>query len=227
MFIDPLYILISIPALFISSVSFILVRYYYSKYIKIPTSKNINGIDVVEKVARNYSLNISLNVSQSELDDNYNPFTKVITLSRNVARLPTIGSIAIASHELGHVLQYKYGFFFISLRKILYPIVGFVSTIGYIIFFLGLIFQVFNLMVVGFFSFVLSTIFTILLLPIEFDASRRALELIRKFDLLDYSEISGAKKVLVSASLTYVASAVQSLITLLYYAFRVFWTRRD
>lgn len=224
--IDPVYIILSLPALFIAFIAQILVRYFYSKYSNIPNKKNITGVDAVEGMAREYGLNIRLNVSLNDLSDHYNPLNRELTLSERVARTPTIASVGIAAHEMGHVLQHKKGSLLVGIRNIMVPVVNIGSTLGYILFILGLSLQFFELVMFGIALFSLSTLFTVVTLPIEIDASIKAMNMIKKLNLLDNDEIGGVRNVLTAAALTYVAAVMQSLSSLFYYIVRAFGVRK-
>lgn len=225
-YIDPLYLILSLPALLIGLTAQFLVRYFYSKYLQTPNSADITGIDFVEMILRKYDLDIRLNISLGDLLDSYNPLRGVLTLSERVARTPSIASVGIAAHEMGHVLQHKKGFFIVGIRTLLVPIVNIGTSIGYILFLLGLSLNFFNVAILGIAFFSLSTLFTIITLPIEIDASIRALKMIRGLDIFASYEINGVKKVLAAAALTYVAGVMQSLFTLIYYVLRAFGVRK-
>jgi Zn-dependent membrane protease YugP len=224
--IDPFYILISLPAILLGLVAQILVKSYYSKFSQIANVKRINGTDVAQKAVERYGLDIKLNVALGDLSDHYNPWKSELTLSDSVARLPSISSVGIAAHELGHVLQHKKSSFLMSIRNVLVPIVNIASTLGYFLFLLGLAINIFEAMVLGIVLFSLSTVFTIVTLPIEIDASLKAMNIIKELNLLEAYEIGGVKKVLTAAALTYVAATVQSVSTLFYYVIRAFGGRK-
>lgn len=221
MYIDLLYMTLMLPALILSIFASLLIKYYSHKYFNRPASTNLNGRDIVAKVATKYDLNLDLRISSADLSDNYNPYDQTLTLSSKVANRPTISSVAITCHELGHVLQHHNGSILIHIRRILVPAVNIGTNLGYILIVIGLILSVFNLAVIGLIFFSLSTVFAFLTLPIEIDASRRGLNLIKEMELLRPVEISGAKKVLISAALTYVAGLISSLSNLLYFFLQV------
>lgn len=187
---------------------------------------NLSGVDIVSKIAKDRGLNISLNVSMFGLSDHYNPLKRELTLSERVARVPSTASIGIAAHEMGHAEQHKKGSLLMGIRTFMVPIVNIGSTLGYILFILGLSMQIAGVVFFGIALFSLSTLFTIVTLPIEIDASMRALGMIRSLNTFNEEEISGVKKVLTAAALTYVASVVQSLSSLLYFILRSFGVRR-
>ncbi|MDD3648467.1 MAG: zinc metallopeptidase [Candidatus Dojkabacteria bacterium] len=226
MFIDPIYIIFSIPALILVLSAQILVKVFYSKFSKVGNSAGLTGVDVVEKISRTNNLDIKLNISMGQLDDHYNPRSKEITLSEQVARTPSIASIGIAAHEMGHAIQHRTGSLFINIRNFLVPVVNLGSTLGYILFLVGLSLQMFQLAIVGVGFFALSTVFTILTLPIEIDASVKALGMIQRLNIFSETDLGGVKKVLTAAALTYVAAIAQSLSSLLYFLFRAFGVRR-
>ncbi len=219
---DPIYLLISIPAVLLTFGAQLFVRYYYSKYSKIINYNRLNGLETVEKIAREHDINIKVNISLNDLSDNYNPINGTLTLSEKVARTPTVSSVGIAAHEMGHVLQHKNGFILIVIRNIITPIVNIGSTLGYFLFIVGLPLQLFNMVILGIILFSLSTLFTIITLPIEIDASVKALRILRSLNIVNEKEVGGVKKVLTAAALTYLAAVMQSLSSLLYYILRAF-----
>jgi len=225
-YIDPVYILISLPALLIGITAQLLVKYFYNKYNNVANSSRITGAEVAERFAKDYGLNIKLKISLSRLSDNYNPINRVLTLSDEVARRPSIASIGISAHELGHVLQHKKGSILVGIRNLIAPVVNLGSTLGYIIFLIGLSLQIFGAVIAGIVLFSLSTLFTIITLPIEIDASIKAVNMIKRTGILEEYEMNGVKKVLLAASITYVAAVMQSVSTLLYYVFRAVGIRK-
>lgn len=215
------YILFILPALGLSFIASLLVKYYSSKYLNIVTSKNISGLDTVKLIAQNENLNISLSTINNHLGDNYNPTNRVLTLSNEIANTPTIGSVAIAAHESGHALQHKQGSLLFKARGLIVPVVNIGTNIGYFIIMIALLISSINLGWIGVIFFSASTFFSLLTLPIEIDASKKALNFIRTQDLLDTTEIGGAKKVLIAASLTYFAGLISSFSTLLYFILKI------
>lgn len=226
-FFDPMYLLFSLPALLVAIIAQLLVKYFYSKYSRVPNTANMSGAEVVSEIARRNNFDIRLNVSLQDLSDHYNPINKELTLSDKVARNPSIASVGIAAHEMGHVMQHRKGFFLMSIRNVLPPIVNLGTTLAYLLFLIGWSFQIFGLILAGIVFFSVSTFFTLITLPIEVDASRRALKMVKELQLLTPSETNGVRNVLIAAALTYVAALLQSLSTLLYYVFRAMGVRRD
>lgn len=220
-FFDLTYILFSLPALIVGLIASLLLKYWTGKYRKVLNSNGHTGVDIAEKIAQRNSFGIRLNITPRFLGDNYNPVTKELTLSREVAQEKSITSVGIAAHELGHVDQdYSKNLLF-RLRTAIVPAVNIGSSLGYFLLIFGIIIGLSGLAWLGIILFSATTFFSLVTLPIEIDASRRALKLIRQEQLLFESEIPGVKKVLTAAALTYVAATLQSLGSLLYFVLRV------
>lgn len=227
MFIDPLYIIFALPAFLIGIVAQLLLKYYNSKYSQVKTSSGITGAQALEKIVNAQQFDITLAMTQQKLGDNYNTSNKVVTLSQEVANLPSIASVGIAAHELGHVQQHQKGSALMKARNMIVPAVNIGSSLGYMMMFGGIIINIAGVAWLGLLMFSGTTIFSLLTLPVEIDASKRALTLIQDNHILMPEEIGGVKKVLTAAALTYVAATVQSLGTLLYFFLRVQGVGRD
>ncbi len=221
MYFDPLYILFSLPAFLVGLIATFAINSTYKKYSSTLNSRGLSGIDVISYLSKKHGYNIGFEEGLADLDNHYNPANSTILLSRTVARTPSISSVAIATHEFGHVMQHKEGSFSIKLRSILLPALGFTTNIGYILIIIGLIIGVSGLAWVGIILFSGATIFSFLTLPVELEASTKALRIIKQEHFLDPVELDDAKKVLTAAAFTYVAATLQSLSTLLYFVFRV------
>lgn len=218
---DPLYLLYALPAFVIGLVAQILLTVWTRKYQKVQPMNNFTGVQVVEKIANNQNFNISLALTKQNLGDNYNPITHTLTLSEKIATTSSITSVGIAAHELGHVAQHQNGSILMSIRTTLVPTLNISTQIGYIMLIIGVILGITNLAWLGIILFSGTTLFSFLTLPIEIDASRRALNLLIKENILTPQELPGVKKVLSAAALTYIAATVQSIGTLLYFILRV------
>lgn len=220
-YIDPLYIIFSLPAIFIGGLASLLLRYWTNKYLSRENLNHITGVEVVERIARKKGLDIRLTVNDNFLSDHYNPSDRTLSLSRPIAQTTTITAVGIAAHEMGHALQHHNGNILLSLRNLLVPALNIGTSLGYFLLIMGIIIGFTQLAWVGIILFSGSTIFSFMTLPIELDASSKALKLIREEQLLFPEEISGAKKVLTAAALTYVAASLQSLGSLVYFFLRV------
>ncbi|MEI7578736.1 MAG: zinc metallopeptidase [bacterium] len=220
-FIDPLQIVFLLPALFLSLIATILIKYWSGKYLNQANISRTTGVDLVNRVAQKEHLDLRLDVINGSLTDNYDPRSRTLNLSYDVARGASITSVAIAAHELGHAIQHQKGSFLMTIRSMLLPALGIGTNLGYILLIIGIIINFTNLAWLGIILFSGAVIFSFLTLPIELDASRRGLALLRNEEILFADEMSGAKKVLFAAALTYLAAALQSLGQLLYFVLRV------
>jgi len=220
-FFNPLYLLFVLPAFILGLLATLLLRYWTSKYLKIGNINNLNGLQIAEKIARNDNLDFRVEVIEQTLGENYNPQNRTLSISREIGYHASIASAGIVAHELGHIQQHKAGSLLLKLRGALIPAVNIGSNLGYFLLVLGLILQFTTLAWLGIILFSLATVFSLLTLPIEIDASRRALKLLSRNQILYAKEMSGVKLVLSAAALTYVAALFQSLGQLLYFIFQV------
>ncbi len=186
-----------------------------------PNSTNVTGFQTVQAITESYNMHLGYNEVPGYLSDHYDPTNQTLSLSPDVSRRPTIASVAIAAHELGHAQQHLTKNPLMLARSFIVPVVNLGSTLGYILIVLGIIIAFANLAWLGVLLFSFSTLFSLLTLPIEIDASRRGIGMIQSLKLLDSTEIPAAKKVLLGASLTYVAAVVASLGNLAYFIFQV------
>lgn len=203
------------------------IKLTYNKYRKIPVENRITGRDLVEWFIDKYEIPLGLKIVNQNLADHYDPRNETVTLSAEVANNPSVASVAVAAHELGHVLQKHTGYPFFKLRGALVPVTNIGSQLGYWLMFAGLLLNYFNLAVIGLIFFSLSFLFILVTLPVEFNASSRALKFLREYKLLNERELRGARAMLTAAALTYVAAMLSSLLNILYFALRVFALRGD
>jgi hypothetical protein len=220
-FYDYGYLLFVLPALILGIIASILMRVWTNKYLQIENLKRITGVELVERVASRKGFDIRLNITADHLADNFAPNTGILTLSREVAQTSSIASVAIAAHELGHVDQHYSRSPLMMVRNFLVPAINIGTQLGYFLLMLGLILSFTPLAWVGVILFSSATLFSLVTLPIELDASRRAMNMLEEEQILFRDEMSGARKVLSAAALTYVAATLQSLLSLLYFIFRV------
>ncbi|HIK17534.1 MAG TPA: zinc metallopeptidase [Leptolyngbyaceae cyanobacterium M33_DOE_097] len=219
-FIDPYYLLfIAIPALVISAFTQMYLKSTFAKWSRVPNTEGMTGMEVANTLFSRTSLNpIPLERAGGNLTDHYDPGANVVRLSDPIATQPSIAAMAVAAHELGHVQQYQTGSGLIAMRSALLPALQFTPTISYISFTLGLLFNMAGLIWVGILFFGFMVLFSLLTLPVEFDASRRGLTLLKQAGLTDTAEeVAGARAVLTAAALTYIGAAITSVLQLLYY----------
>ena len=215
---DPMYYIIGLPALLLALYAQWRVRSTYQKYLSIPNAQGMTGIQAAQSLARAAGLYLKIEGVQGELTDHYDPRSKTLRLSRNVAGSTSVGAAAIIAHEMGHALQDDEAYAPLRLRSGLVPVVNLTSWLGPILFFIGLFFGFRELALVGVAFFAGAVVFSLLTLPVELDASRRAMELLQESRILvDQTALRGARQVLSAAALTYVAALAQSVSTMLYY----------
>jgi Zn-dependent membrane protease YugP len=162
--------------------------------------------------------NIAFEQTQGQLSDHYDPRSHTVRMSQKVASQPSVASMAIVAHELGHAQQHENNSVLITMRNVLLPAVRFSPTIAFISIFLGLLFNIAGLFWLGVIFYALLVLFSILTLPVEIDASRRGLKLLDKAGLMvTEQDRQGSKGVLTAAAATYIAAAVTAILQLLYY----------
>ncbi len=213
--IDPTYILVLIGFV-ITLIAQIFVSSSYSKYKKIKTKSGLDGFSVARKILDSHDLkNVDIVEIKGELTDHYDPSRKVVRLSTDVFHGTSIASVSVAAHECGHAVQDKEGYFFLRLRSNILPLVNISTTIGYIAIVIGLIFGALKLLWIGIFLELAILVFQLITLPVEFNASKRALEYLNKETLIEKDEQVGSRKMLTAAAMTYVASVVSTLLQIL------------
>jgi Zn-dependent membrane protease YugP len=209
-------ILLYILAFVIVIIAQTVVTGTYNKYSKVSNQKGLTGFDVARKILDSNGLQDILIVeTRGKLTDHYDPSRKVVRLSSEVYHDSSIASIAVAAHECGHVIQHKDRYAPIVIRNAIVPIVNLVSKLGYIVLVIGFIASVFNLIIYGLIALSITLVFQIITLPVEFNASKRAINILENDSLIESYEKSSVKSMLTSAALTYVASLVANLLEIL------------
>ena len=188
----------------------------YRKYKQIGVKSNKSGFDVAREILdRNGLSNVMILETQGELTDHYDPSKKVVKLSHDIYNGKTIAAVSVASHECGHAIQDKNGYKFLTFRNSIVPLVNFSSKIGYVAIMAGVLLSLVKLVWVGIAFEVVILLFQLVTLPVEFNASSRALKLIKEYGIVQNDEHAGAKKMLTSAALTYVAGVLSTLLEIL------------
>ncbi len=227
---DPLWLLFSIPPLLLGLWAQMRVKSAFAQYSKVRTSTGINGAQAARKILDLNGLqSVSIERVGGRLSDHYDPSQKVLRLSGDVYGAPSIASVGVAAHEAGHALQDQKHYGPLRLRSAIVPAVQFGSWLGPIIFMIGFIMSSTlgdTLAWIGILLFGAMAVFTLVTLPVEFDASKRAKAQLATAGILSPQEIQGVDKVLDAAALTYVAAAVQAVTTMLYYVM-LMGRRRD
>ena len=203
-------------ALLITTLAQVYVRSTYKKYSEVRNERSINGKEVARMLLDKNNLN-NVNVTEvgGYLSDHYDPRSKTVRLSTSNYNDDSIAGVAVAAHECGHAIQDKVGYVFLRIRSSLIPLVNFSSFAGYIAIMIGIIFSIANLIWVGIILEMVILLFQLITLPVEFNASKRALKELNNIGLLNYNELKKSKKVLVAAALTYVASVTSTLLEIL------------
>jgi Zn-dependent membrane protease YugP len=209
-------IVILIPALIISAWAQFKVKSTFEKYSKVSSINRITGAQVARRLLDDEGLqHISIQHVKGSLSDHYDPINKVMRLSDSVYSSTSIAAIGVAAHETGHAIQHKNSYVPLKLRGALVPVVNFSSNASWIIFMVGLfLFKSSVLINIGILLFTTVVIFQIITLPVEFDASNRALAVLENKGILYGDEVKKAKSVLSAAALTYVAAALMSILQL-------------
>jgi Zn-dependent membrane protease YugP len=217
---DPNYLLfVFVPTLVLSLLAQLFVQAAYSKWSKARNSAGLSGVQVAQQIFNRTNVrSLPLEGAPGQLSDHFDPQTNVVRLSQGIATVPSVASMAVVAHELGHVQQYQENSPLIALRQFLVPAVRFSPTIGYLMIIFGLMLQFMQLFWLGILVFGLMVVFMILTLPVEIDASRRGLKLLETSGIMTTAEDrSGAKQVLTAAALTYFAAAITAVLQLLYF----------
>ncbi len=215
---NPLYLVLVLPPLLLGFWAQMKVRSAYAKFTQVRNQRGLTGLDAANIILGPEGLyEVSITGIPGELTDHYDPRSKKLGLSAGVAQRPSVASLAIVAHEIGHALQDHQNYGPLKLRGALVPAVQLSAWVGPIMFMAGIFLQLTGLAWLGVFAFGLTAIFAVMTLPVEFDASKRGLRLLQTYNLTVGNEVQGAKAVLDAAALTYVAAAIQSIATLLYY----------
>lgn len=210
------YYLLTILAFLITITAQIFVNGSYSKTRKIKNKHNLTGEEVARTILdKNGLRNVQIEEVHSTLGDHYDPTTKTVRLSSDIYHNTSIASASVAAHECGHAIQDKDDYTFLRIRHALIPIVNFSSYAGYIAIVIGCIFSSINLIWVGILMEIIILLFQLVTLPVEFNASSRALKQLEELNLLEKSEIKYSRKMLGAAAMTYVASVAAAVLEIL------------
>lgn len=209
--------LVLIPAIFLTLYSQGKVRSNFSKYLRIQTRKNYTGAQVARILLNEQNLNnIPIEISHGHMTDHYDPISKTLRLSREVYSGSSITAVSVAAHEVGHAIQHDNGYIPLEMRNKIFPIARFGSSAAWFFIFAGLLIPAFGgIMDIGILLFAIAVLFQIVTLPVEFNASSRAMSLLSENDFITVNERVGAKKVLNAAALTYVAAMATGIAQLI------------
>ena len=215
---DPTMLMV-LPALIFALWAQWQVQHTYKKYSKVPAANGLTGAQMAMSIMKRNGVNdVKIEEVQGVLSDHYDPRVKAVRLSTHNYRNSSIAGIAVGAHEVGHVLQHAQGYLPLQIRSTLAPVAGFGSMLAFPLFFIGILFggsmsRMF--MDLGILLFTGAVLFQVVTLPVEFDASKRALAQLTSSGAIAPQEVDGAKKVLDAAALTYVAAAAMAALQLL------------
>jgi Zn-dependent membrane protease YugP len=223
-FFDPMWFLFMLPPFIFMIYAQARVKSTFNKYSKMANSQHITGAEAAERLLRTNGLaDVKVEGVKSRLGDHYDPSKKVLRLSPAVANTPSVAALGIVAHEVGHAVQDKTGYAFLRFRTSLVPAASLGSTLGYIFVILGLFLVMFGtkfgmtVVWAGVFLFSFAVIFSLITLPVEFNASNRARQMLRSTGMVSTEEYNGASAVLSAAALTYVAATLQAVAQLFYF----------
>jgi len=212
------YLIFILPALILSIYAQFKVKSTFSKYSSVRSMKGITGRDAAYNLLRNNGINnVSIEAIRGSLTDHYDPSSHVLRLSETVYGNDSIAAIGVAAHEVGHAIQHQQGYKPMEIRQKIVPITNFASTASFPILLIGMFIANSNLIMLGILLFSAVVLFHIVTLPVEFNASNRAVLQLNQIGLISNDEVPMVKKVLGAAALTYVAAALSAIANLLYY----------
>lgn len=236
LFVDWGYFLyVALPIMVLGFIASSWVKRTYQRYSQVRNASGLSGVDVARRILSGAGLSdVTIQVIDGELSDNYDPRTKTLNLSRAVAAGTSVAAEAVVAHEIGHALQDHQGFFAMRIRSGLVPAANLGSQAGPLIVIAGLLLSVFTgsafgfyVALAGLFLFAAVVLFQLITTPVELDASRRALRLLAENGVIVPEEQLGARRMLRAAAFTYWVALFGAVLTLLYYASLVFGNRRS
>jgi len=233
-FFSPLYLILSLPALLFGLWAQWRVKSAVDKYSRVFTGRGATGANVARSLLNAYGLSqVKVERTDGFLGDHYDPLSRTLRLSAGVHDTPSVAAVGIAAHEAGHALQHAEGYWPLQARSAIVPVVQFGSWLGPLVFMGGYFLAVagsgfgYDVALLGVLLFGAVAVFSLITLPVEFDASRRAKEILVQGGFITSDEGGGVAKVLDAAALTYVAALVSAISTLLYYALLLSGLRRS
>lgn len=221
MIFDPMYLLFIAPGLALSLWASFRVKSTFNKYSKVRSMRGMTGAQAAQELLRGAGItDVRIVRSQGMLSDHYNPINKTLALSDPVYDSDSVAAIGVATHEAGHAIQHASHYAPLWVRSALVPTANIGSSVGYMVMLGGLFLASQNMVLIGAVLFSAVLLFQVVTLPVEFNASNRAKALVLEHGIVTRDERRGVDAVLNAAALTYVAAAVSTLLTLLYFLFR-------
>lgn len=217
-YLDPLYLILALPGLLLGLWAQMRVKGTFNKYARVRTARNLSGAEIARHLLDSQGLqDVRVEETQGFLSDHYDPRSRVLRLSPDVYRTPSVAAAGVAAHEMGHALQHSAGYAPLQIRSAIVPVVRFGSSLAPILILVGFLLRLTPLAWVGVILFAGAVVFSLITLPVEFDASRRAKTLLTQSGIVTHEEAGGVSAVLNAAGWTYVAAAIAAIGQLLYY----------
>jgi hypothetical protein len=224
---DPTYIIV-LPAILLALYAQMRVRSTYAKYSQVAIGSGLTGAEAAAEILRRHGLSsVQIERIDGTLTDHYDPRTRVLRLSSDVYGGASVAAVGVAAHESGHALQHADNYGPLALRSAIVPVTQFGSWLAWPIFLIGFFFHSGTFMQLGILIFSAFVAFTVITLPVEFDASRRALRVLAGEHLMTDDELRGVRSVLGAAALTYVAAAATSILELVRLLLLMNMSRRE
>jgi len=221
LYFDPLYLVFAVPGLLLALYASYLTKSTFARYSRVGSLSGLSGAEAADRMLRQAGIRgVSIEETRGFLSDHYDPRTRTLRLSPSVYRSSSLSAIGVACHEAGHAIQHAMKFAPLHIRTLLVPATNTAGWLSYVVIMLGFILSSQQLILWGAFIFSAAVLFSIVTLPVEWDASRRAKLLMVRTGVVSAHEAVYASRVLNAAFLTYVAAAVSSVLTLLYYLVR-------
>lgn len=217
------FLIIMIAAMILGGLTQAYISRMYKKWSRVQISSRISGKEAAQRILEKNNIGtasakpVVITRVQGKLSDHFDPRTNTVALSSDVYDNPSVSGVAVAAHEVGHAIQHAQGYFWSNLRTTFVPVVNFGSSMAGILILMGLLINISGLFWAGIIAYGSAVAFQIITLPVEINASRRALVQLRETGIVTTNEEAGARQVLTAAALTYLASALISLMYLLYY----------
>ena len=217
-YLDPLYLILALPGLLLGLWAQMRVKGTFNKYARVRTARNLSGAEIARHLLDSQGLqDVRVEETQGFLSDHYDPRSRVLRLSPDVYRTPSVAAAGVAAHEMGHALHHSAGSAPLQIRSAIVPVVRFGSSLAPILILVGFLLRLTPLAWVGVILFAGAVVFSLITLPVEFDASRRAKTLLTQSGIVTHEEAGGVSAVLNAAGWTYVAAAIAAIGQLLYY----------
>ncbi|MFO7270138.1 MAG: zinc metallopeptidase [Sphaerobacter thermophilus] len=215
---DPMYFLFILPPLLLMLFAQARVRGAFTKYSQVPNQRGMSGAEVARAILDANGLSdVPVEMVQGELTDHYDPRERALRLSPPVYQGRSVAALGIAAHEAGHALQHKAGYVPLQIRSLLVPAASIGSNLGWIMILAGIVIGLTQLAWLGIAFFAAGTLFALVTLPVEFNASNRALQMLTTMGIVDRTEYQQNREVLNAAALTYIAGFLAALMQLLYW----------